>query len=122
MNSTWGKVTARVLLARLLLSSVLVLAAVRVCAAEDSMPRPPELERDVQFWVRVYTEVDTNGGFLHDVVIRFADKSSDVPPVIASAEAPTSVTAAPPAGGAAPSAPARGRESPLAPCGGNSPG
>lgn len=30
------------------------------------MPRPPELERDVQFWVRVYTEVDTNGGFLHD--------------------------------------------------------
>jgi len=30
------------------------------------MPRPPELERDVQFWVRVYSEVDTNGGFLHD--------------------------------------------------------
>ena len=30
------------------------------------MPRPPELERDVQFWIRVYTEVDTNGGFLHD--------------------------------------------------------
>jgi membrane-bound lytic murein transglycosylase D len=33
---------------------------------ESVMPRPPELERDVQFWVRVYTEVDTNGGFLHD--------------------------------------------------------
>jgi membrane-bound lytic murein transglycosylase D len=30
------------------------------------MPRPPELERDVQFWVHVYTQVDTNGGFLHD--------------------------------------------------------
>jgi membrane-bound lytic murein transglycosylase D len=30
------------------------------------MPRPKELERDVQFWVRVYTQVDTNGGFLHD--------------------------------------------------------
>ena len=30
------------------------------------MSRPPELERDVQFWVRIYTEVDTNGGFLHD--------------------------------------------------------
>jgi len=30
------------------------------------MPRPPELERDVQFWIRVYSEVDTNGGFLHD--------------------------------------------------------
>ena len=30
------------------------------------MPRPPELERDVQFWIRVYTEVDTNGGLIHD--------------------------------------------------------
>ena len=30
------------------------------------MPRPPELERDVQFWIRVYTQVDTNGGLLHD--------------------------------------------------------
>jgi membrane-bound lytic murein transglycosylase D len=30
------------------------------------MPRPPQLERDVQFWIRVYTEVDTNSGFLHD--------------------------------------------------------
>lgn len=45
-----------------------VLAAMRVLAADSDsvMPRPPELERDVQFWVRVYTEVDTNGGFLHD--------------------------------------------------------
>ena len=30
------------------------------------MPRPPQLERDVQFWIRVYTQVDTNAGFLHD--------------------------------------------------------
>jgi membrane-bound lytic murein transglycosylase D len=30
------------------------------------MPRPPELEHDVQFWVRVYSEVDTNSGFIHD--------------------------------------------------------
>jgi membrane-bound lytic murein transglycosylase D len=35
-------------------------------AADSPMPRPPELERDVQFWIRVYTEVDTNGGFIHD--------------------------------------------------------
>jgi membrane-bound lytic murein transglycosylase D len=33
---------------------------------DSVLPRPPELERDVQFWVRVYSEVDTNGGFLHD--------------------------------------------------------
>jgi LysM repeat protein len=58
---------ARMGLVRLLLSCVFVLlSAARVVAAEDPMPRPPELERDVQFWVRVYTEVDTNGGFLHD--------------------------------------------------------
>jgi LysM repeat protein len=67
MNSTWGKVVAQAGLARLLLSAVLVLlATMRVLAAEDPMPRPPELERDVQFWIRVYSEVDTNGGFLHD--------------------------------------------------------
>src|SRR5882672_2962142 len=67
MNSTWGKALARAGLARLLLGGVLVLLAVtRVLAAEDPMPRPPELERDVQFWVPVYSEVDTNGGFLHD--------------------------------------------------------
>ncbi|MFL6600553.1 MAG: LysM peptidoglycan-binding domain-containing protein [Steroidobacteraceae bacterium] len=67
MNSTWGKLVARAGIARLLLSGVLVvLSATRVLAAEDPMPRPPALERDVQFWLRVYSEVDTNGGFLHD--------------------------------------------------------
>ena len=47
---------------------VLSLCASGVVAAADTtvMPRPPELERDVQFWIRVYTEVDTNSGFLHD--------------------------------------------------------
>lgn len=60
-------VAARAGRARLLLGGVLVLlAATRVLAAEDPMPRPPQLERDVQFWIRVYSEVDTNGGFLHD--------------------------------------------------------
>src|SRR2546421_3015292 len=42
------------------------LALARGFAAETPMPRPPELERDVQFWIRVYTEIDTNAGFLHD--------------------------------------------------------
>ena len=45
---------------------LLVLAAVPLFAAETPVPRPPGLERDVQFWIRVYTEVTTNGGFLHD--------------------------------------------------------
>ena len=35
-------------------------------AAEDPVPRPPQLERDVQFWIRVYTQIHTNAGFLHD--------------------------------------------------------
>jgi membrane-bound lytic murein transglycosylase D len=35
-------------------------------AADDAITRPPELERDVRFWIRVYTEVTTNEGFLHD--------------------------------------------------------
>jgi membrane-bound lytic murein transglycosylase D len=67
MNSTWGKLVPRAGLARVFLAGLLVLLAMtRALAAEDPMPRPPELERDVQFWIRVYTEVDTNGGFLHD--------------------------------------------------------
>ena len=38
----------------------------QVRAADDPMARPPQLERDVQFWIRVYTQIDTNAGFLHD--------------------------------------------------------
>ena len=47
------------------MSGILVwLVVARVWAADSDtvMPRPPELDRDVKFWVRVYTEVDTNGG------------------------------------------------------------
>src|SRR5690349_6355398 len=67
MNSTWGKVPSRATRARRLLGAVLiVLGITRVQAADSPMPRPPDLERDVQFWIRVYSEVDTNGGFLHD--------------------------------------------------------
>jgi len=29
-------------------------------------PRPVEMEPAIEFWVRVYTEVDTSNGFLHD--------------------------------------------------------
>jgi membrane-bound lytic murein transglycosylase D len=35
-------------------------------SADTYMPRPQALENDIHFWVRVYTEVDTNSGFLHD--------------------------------------------------------
>ncbi|HTV78301.1 MAG TPA: transglycosylase SLT domain-containing protein [Steroidobacteraceae bacterium] len=29
-------------------------------------PQPPALDRDVNFWIRVYTEIGTNAGFMHD--------------------------------------------------------
>ncbi len=32
----------------------------------ELFPRPPELEPAINFWVKVYTEVDTRNGFLHD--------------------------------------------------------
>ena len=53
-------------LAALALLAAGTLGSARPAAADDAMPRPPQLERDVQFWIRVYTQVDTNSGFLHD--------------------------------------------------------
>ena len=35
-------------------------------AAESAIPRPEGIKSDVNFWIRVYTEVSTNEGFLHD--------------------------------------------------------
>src|ERR1700751_1765861 len=75
MNSTgwirWSRwspdCSTRVLmLATSLLALLAGLGPVRARAADEPMPRPPELERDVQFWIRVYTQIDTNAGFLHD--------------------------------------------------------
>ena len=34
--------------------------------AQDLFPRPVELQPDIDFWVKVYTEVDTSSGFIHD--------------------------------------------------------
>jgi membrane-bound lytic murein transglycosylase D len=42
------------------------LAVAPALAQDNPMPRPPQLERDVQFWIRVYTQIDTNAGLLHD--------------------------------------------------------
>jgi membrane-bound lytic murein transglycosylase D len=37
-----------------------------LAASASALPRPPELEPDIRFWKRVFTEVDTSGGFIHD--------------------------------------------------------
>jgi membrane-bound lytic murein transglycosylase D len=57
--------TARIALCALLLTPVLNCLAIGV-AAPDPFMHPPELESDVRFWIRVYTEVTTDQGLLHD--------------------------------------------------------
>ena len=69
MNSTadfGARLVRRRGLATLVASWLLTLCALPALAADNPVPRPEALNRDVQFWVRVYTEVNTNSGFLHD--------------------------------------------------------
>ncbi|HTT01168.1 MAG TPA: LysM peptidoglycan-binding domain-containing protein [Steroidobacteraceae bacterium] len=35
-------------------------------ADDAAFPQPAALQRDVDFWIRVYSQIDTNSGFLHD--------------------------------------------------------
>ncbi len=35
-------------------------------AASDTFPQPPELQPDVDFWVSIFTQYDSNEGVLHD--------------------------------------------------------
>jgi membrane-bound lytic murein transglycosylase D len=32
----------------------------------EPFPRPPEIKQAVEFWTRIYSEVDSNSGFIHD--------------------------------------------------------
>ncbi|HDZ08105.1 LysM peptidoglycan-binding domain-containing protein [Pseudohongiella sp.] len=48
------------------LLGLLSLSAGPVQAQSEALPRPAELEPAIGFWTRVYTEVDTDSGFLHD--------------------------------------------------------
>jgi membrane-bound lytic murein transglycosylase D len=45
---------------------LLAMALGPVPARAESIPRPAGIQSDVDFWIRVYTEVTTNEGFLHD--------------------------------------------------------
>jgi membrane-bound lytic murein transglycosylase D len=47
------------------LACLLLLPALSVSAAPD-IPEPAELEPDIRFWMRVYSEISTNEGFIHD--------------------------------------------------------
>jgi membrane-bound lytic murein transglycosylase D len=50
----------------LAISLAFLVTAVGANAQDELFPRPAELESAVQFWTRVYTEVDTRSGFIHD--------------------------------------------------------
>ncbi len=45
---------------------VFLLSASHAAAERNPFPRPAELEPDIRFWTRIYTEVGTSGGLIHD--------------------------------------------------------
>ncbi len=51
---------------RLLLLVLLLWPLVAKAQPGEPFPRPPEIEPAVNFWIKVYTEIDTSEGFLHD--------------------------------------------------------
>ena len=54
-------------LSRKFLSPAILLMILAVSAvADDRFPRPPELERDINFWVSIFTDFSTDEGALHD--------------------------------------------------------
>ena len=48
------------------LLGLLIQSTEPVHAQSEALPRPAELEPAIRFWTRIYTEVDTDSGFLHD--------------------------------------------------------
>ncbi|MEO8316465.1 MAG: transglycosylase SLT domain-containing protein [Pseudomonadota bacterium] len=66
---------------------MLLLPALPARADEMRIPQPAELQRDVDFWIRVYTEISTTEGFLHDerdlsLVYRKLRFATDVTPKV----------------------------------------
>ncbi len=53
-------------MSRRYLISALFLCFFAPVAAEETFPAPPELQPDVDFWVSVFTEIDSDSGILHD--------------------------------------------------------
>jgi membrane-bound lytic murein transglycosylase D len=69
MMNPMSRVSARIRVAALVVLAIAFSGATDfACAqsAQDAMPRPPELQTDIDFWIRVYSQITTNDGFLHD--------------------------------------------------------
>jgi membrane-bound lytic murein transglycosylase D len=54
------------ILAATLLAHMLIGGAVHADTNDDPFPRPAELQPDIRFWTKVYTQIDSSSGFLHD--------------------------------------------------------
>jgi membrane-bound lytic murein transglycosylase D len=50
----------------LLIGFLFAVSSTPAWAANPAFPKPPELVPRVEFWKRVYTEMDTHGGLVHD--------------------------------------------------------
>lgn len=50
----------------LLLACALACLAANAAAQKAHLPRPYALEPQVRFWTRIYSEIDTKGGLIHD--------------------------------------------------------
>ena len=61
-----SSVLAPLSLALLALALLLPGAALAQGTSSQLFPRPAELEPDVRFWLRIYSEVGTDGGLVHD--------------------------------------------------------
>lgn len=48
------------------ISALISCGAAQADGAGTPFPRPPEIEKAVDFWTRIYSEVDSNSGFVHD--------------------------------------------------------
>jgi membrane-bound lytic murein transglycosylase D len=51
---------------RRLTSTLALLLLAAASASAEVLPRPPALEPNVRFWTRIYTEIDTQSGLIHD--------------------------------------------------------
>ena len=49
-----------------LIAPILLALSSQVTGAAETFPKPPELERDVDFWISIFTEYKTTEGVLHD--------------------------------------------------------
>ncbi len=68
-----------------LMAASALIAARPAAASEGPVPFPAELQKDVDFWIRVYTQATTSEGFLHDerdlsLVYRKLSFTGDVQP------------------------------------------